>query len=111
MKEKKGLIHTDLKPENILLVHDETTKLDKIEYLPLQLIDKNKNVKWKLKKDNTISCSYPKKETEKLSINPYLLPWYTNVKIIDFGSATYEYENCTGIINTRQYRGPEVMLS
>ena len=30
--------------------------------------------------------------------------------MIDFGSATYEYESCSGIINTRQYRGPEVML-
>lgn len=36
---------------------------------------------------------------------------YSDVKIIDFGSATYETENCTGIINTRQYRGPEVMLA
>lgn len=33
-----------------------------------------------------------------------------DIKVIDFGSATYEYENRTGIINTRQYRGPEVML-
>ena len=35
---------------------------------------------------------------------------YRDIKMIDFGSATYEHENCTGIINTRQYRGPEVML-
>lgn len=34
----------------------------------------------------------------------------TEVKIIDFGCATYEHEKHSGIINTRQYRAPEVIL-
>jgi serine/threonine protein kinase len=34
----------------------------------------------------------------------------TEVKVIDFGGATYEDERHTLIINTRQYRAPEVIL-
>jgi dual-specificity kinase len=32
------------------------------------------------------------------------------VKLIDFGGATYESDHHTAIINTRQYRAPEVIL-
>ena len=32
------------------------------------------------------------------------------MKVIDFGGATYHFENHTLIINTRQYRAPEVIL-
>lgn len=38
-------------------------------------------------------------------------PRNTEVKIIDFGGATKQEEHHTSIINTRQYRAPEVMLS
>jgi len=34
----------------------------------------------------------------------------TEVKIIDFGGATYDYEKHSFLINTRQYRAPEVIL-
>jgi serine/threonine protein kinase len=40
----------------------------------------------------------------------WLKPKYTDVKVIDFGGATYHHENHTLIINTRQYRAPEVIL-
>jgi serine/threonine protein kinase len=32
------------------------------------------------------------------------------VRVIDFGGATYDYERHTLIIQTRQYRAPEVIL-
>ena len=32
------------------------------------------------------------------------------IKIIDFGGATYDHEQHNSIINTRQYRAPEVIL-
>mmetsp|Transcript_11553 Transcript_11553/g.17589 ORF Transcript_11553/g.17589 Transcript_11553/m.17589 type:complete len:275 (-) Transcript_11553:142-966(-) len=38
------------------------------------------------------------------------LPTSTRIKIIDFGGATYDDEHKSTIINTRQYRGPEVTL-
>eukprot|EP00815_Leptocylindrus_aporus_P005880 CAMPEP_0116058780 /NCGR_PEP_ID=MMETSP0322-20121206/5408_1 /TAXON_ID=163516 /ORGANISM="Leptocylindrus danicus var. apora, Strain B651" /LENGTH=694 /DNA_ID=CAMNT_0003543043 /DNA_START=57 /DNA_END=2141 /DNA_ORIENTATION=- len=34
----------------------------------------------------------------------------TKIKVIDFGGATYENERKSSIINTRQYRAPEVIL-
>ena len=38
------------------------------------------------------------------------VPVSTKVKIIDFGGATYNNEKKSSIINTRQYRAPEVIL-
>jgi len=40
----------------------------------------------------------------------YRLPNYYAVKLIDFGNATYEQDYHSRIINTRQYRAPEVLL-
>ena len=37
-------------------------------------------------------------------------PNSTEIKVIDFGGATYAHERHTLIINTRQYRAPEVIL-
>jgi serine/threonine protein kinase len=37
-------------------------------------------------------------------------PICNEVKLIDFGGATYAHESHTLIINTRQYRAPEVIL-
>ena len=38
------------------------------------------------------------------------LPKSTAIKLIDFGSATYEDQNHSSIISTRNYRVPEVIL-
>ena len=40
----------------------------------------------------------------------YRIPESTKVKIIDFGGATYDSEKKSSIVNTRQYRAPEVIL-
>lgn len=37
-------------------------------------------------------------------------PAMSDIKLIDFGSAIYEDEYHSSIINTRQYRAPEVIL-
>jgi serine/threonine protein kinase len=37
-------------------------------------------------------------------------PIHNEVKLIDFGGATYANEHHTALINTRQYRAPEVIL-
>ena len=39
-----------------------------------------------------------------------LVPKSLQIKLIDFGSAAYEDEHHSSIINTRQYRAPEVVL-
>jgi len=40
----------------------------------------------------------------------YVLPLKQLIKIIDFGGATFRGEYKTKIINTRQYRAPEVII-
>lgn len=40
----------------------------------------------------------------------YLRPATMELKIIDFGSATFESDYHSSLINTRQYRAPEVIL-
>jgi serine/threonine protein kinase len=39
------------------------------------------------------------------------LPRDTSIKIIDFGSSIFAHEHHSQIIQTRQYRAPEVILS
>jgi len=37
-------------------------------------------------------------------------PLRTHIKLIDFGGATFEHDHHCSVINTRQYRAPEVIL-
>ncbi|KAF9790442.1 CMGC/CLK protein kinase [Thelephora terrestris] len=75
------LIHTDLKPENILLVHNEST----IKQIPI-----------------------PGKRTPQFR-NKKLLE-STDIRLIDFGSATFEEEYHSSVVSTRHYRAPEIIL-
>lgn len=47
--------------------------------------------------------SCPQKRDERTLKNP-------DVKIVDFGNATYEHEHHTSVVSTRHYRAPEVIL-
>jgi serine/threonine protein kinase len=38
------------------------------------------------------------------------VPVSTRIKLIDFGGATYDDEKKSSVVNTRQYRAPEVIL-
>ena len=40
----------------------------------------------------------------------YQIPESTRIKLIDFGGATYDDEKKSSVVNTRQYRAPEVIL-
>ena len=39
------------------------------------------------------------------------IPISFQIKIIDFGGATFDNQHKSTIVNTRQYRGPEVRIS
>ena len=82
---KINIIHTDLKPENILFVNSD---YEKISNFP-------KNVK-NCGDNNLFYCNIKN----------------TDIRIIDFGSGIKIDKNkhSYGIINTRQYRAPEVIL-
>lgn len=91
MHEKLQLTHTDLKPENILLHSRDaprTSDFPRLDWAKAHCSDSHVN--------------YNK---------PYMRPVNDRIKLIDFGNATYENEHHSSIINTRQYRGPEVLLS
>ena len=76
------LIHTDLKPENILL--EDSTDCEVV----------------------TLPCLDRPDKTEEVRV-----PRCTKIKLIDFGGATYDDDHHkSSVINTRQYRAPEVML-
>jgi len=78
------IIHTDLKPENILFVNSD---YEKIFHFPKNVKNNGGN--------NLFYCNIKN----------------TDIRIIDFGSAIkIDNNNSYGIINTRQYRAPEVIL-
>ena len=82
---KINIVHTDLKPENILFVN---SSYNKITTFPKNIKDNGGN---------------------NIFYNDII---NTDIRIIDFGSAIKidKNKNPYGIINTRQYRGPEVIL-
>ncbi|TFK40262.1 CMGC/CLK protein kinase [Crucibulum laeve] len=74
------LIHTDLKPENILLVHNDY---------------------------RTINVQIPGKRN---AVKPKRILESTDIRLIDFGSATFEQEYHSTVVSTRHYRAPEIIL-
>ncbi|KAF8920201.1 kinase-like domain-containing protein [Mucidula mucida] len=75
------LVHTDLKPENILLVHNDY---------------------------KTASVSVPGKRNAPPKLKRILQS--TDIRLIDFGSATFESEYHSTVVSTRHYRAPEIIL-
>ena len=49
-------------------------------------------------------------ESKKIKVSAWLKPKCDEVKLIDFGGATAQDEYHTAVINTREYRAPEVIL-
>ncbi|KIY43791.1 kinase-like protein, partial [Fistulina hepatica ATCC 64428] len=74
------LIHTDLKPENILLVKND-----------YQLVQVSSGRRTSAPKTKRILTS-------------------TDIRLIDFGSATFESEYHSTVVCTRHYRAPEIIL-
>ena len=65
-----------------------------------------------LKPENILLCSTSSRDVSyKYHGRTYKLPESTRIKLIDFGGATYDDDKKkSSIINTRQYRAPEVIL-
>ncbi|KAK0630841.1 kinase-like domain-containing protein [Bombardia bombarda] len=81
-----NLIHTDLKPENILLCHNE-----------YQTFTYNRKIP-------SSSTNAPRHATQR----KVLLD--TEIRLIDFGSATFQDEYHSSVVSTRHYRAPEIIL-
>ncbi|CAI5961275.1 unnamed protein product [Closterium sp. NIES-65] len=78
------LIHTDLKPENILLVSSEYEKVPDYR-----------------------SATQPSSQSRH---HMRRVPVSSEIRVIDFGSATFDSHYHCSIVSTRHYRAPEVIL-
>ena len=94
------IVHTDIKPENILFQRDVIKKVSKTKDFPDQIFLKSRVYREMLKGELN----------EELIISPYLVSEESKIKLIDFGGAIKLNESRGRIINTRQYRSPEVIL-
>jgi dual-specificity kinase len=81
-----NLIHTDLKPENILLCDNA-----------YQTFTYNRRIP-------SSSAGVSRQATQR----KVLLD--TEIRLIDFGSATFEDEYHSSVVSTRHYRAPEIIL-
>ncbi|KAK7927817.1 hypothetical protein PG985_004815, partial [Apiospora marii] len=81
-----NIIHTDLKPENILLCDDTHQTCTYHPSIP------------------SSSSGAPNQASQrKVLLN-------TEIRLIDFGSATFEDEHHHPVVSTRPYRAPEIIL-
>ncbi|KAL9111695.1 MAG: hypothetical protein Q9227_003969 [Pyrenula ochraceoflavens] len=81
-----NLIHTDLKPENILLVNSQ-----------YQTFTYNRNIP-----SSSLTTSRAARQRRVLLDS--------EIRLIDFGSATFEDEYHSSVVSTRHYRAPEIIL-
>ncbi|KAH6624209.1 kinase-like domain-containing protein [Chaetomium sp. MPI-SDFR-AT-0129] len=82
-----NLIHTDLKPENILLCHNAYQTFTYNRRIPSASTGSN---------------------NRQASQRRVLLD--TEIRLIDFGSATFQDEYHSSVVSTRHYRAPEIIL-
>ncbi len=80
------LIHTDLKPENILLVDSSYQTFTYNRRIPSSSTTVNRS-----------------EQRRKVLLD-------TEIRLIDFGSATFEEEYHSAVVSTRHYRAPEIIL-
>jgi dual-specificity kinase len=81
-----NLIHTDLKPENILLVNGL-----------YQTFTYNRNIP-----SSSLTTSRTARQRRVLLDS--------EIRLIDFGSATFDDEYHSSVVSTRHYRAPEIIL-
>lgn len=63
-----------------------------------------------LKPENILLLSNRERSYRNPDASDQQIPASNSIKLIDFGGATYDTERRTSVINTRQYRSPEVIL-
>lgn len=82
-----NLIHTDLKPENILLVNNA-----------YQTFTYNRTIP----SSSHTTCRNARQRRVLLD---------SEIRLIDFGSATFDDEYHSSVVSTRHYRAPEIILN
>jgi len=106
------LVHTDLKPENILLMSLNYCRsssgsgyvLTWVLYfalactLPL------------IRHRTARACSRTHTHTFRRASSSRVVPSSSAIKVIDFGSSTFEEQYHSSIVSTRHYRAPEIIM-
>ncbi|KAI9672257.1 MAG: dual specificity protein kinase kns1 [Alyxoria varia] len=82
-----NLIHTDLKPENILLVSSSYQTFTYNRQIPSSTKSGQRHSKFR-----------------RVLLDP-------EIRLIDFGSATFDDEYHSTVVSTRHYRAPEIILN
>ncbi|PGH03176.1 CMGC/CLK protein kinase [Blastomyces parvus] len=82
-----NLIHTDLKPENILLVNNAYQTFTYNRAIPSSSHTSTRNARQR-----------------RVLLN-------SEIRLIDFGSATFNDEYHSSVVSTRHYRAPEIILN
>lgn len=103
------LTHTDLKPENILFVDSDFEicyNSKKVSFFSLffnLFLNVNTSEVNIIQVTRSIFCvCLQKRDIRRVK--------RTDVRLIDFGSATFDHEHHSTIVSTRHYRAPEVIL-
>jgi dual-specificity kinase len=89
------LIHTDLKPENILLVDNDCRVIPCNVCCDLFLMSEPFPLTFHLQRNSS--------KTRKILKS-------ADIRLIDFGSATFDNEYHASVVSTRHYRAPEIIL-
>ena len=107
------MIHTDLKPENILLVSPDYVKVPdyRVCYVFISVLITD-GLSFKITELILLNYIFYDNQSSSRSPSSYSkrVPKSSAIKVIDFGSTTYEREDQTYIVSTRHYRAPEVIL-
>jgi dual-specificity kinase len=107
------LVHTDLKLENILLTSSEYRIVHNYSrYRDEQLAREERRRTGRGRSHGEDSDDEnSSRDVNKGKVDAeYREPVNTNIRLIDFGGATFEHDHHSRIVNTRQYRAPEVLL-
>lgn len=112
--EDANIIHCDLKPENILLAPPKMPEKIKGKQQKTDDADKSNSDDNKtennVKSDNDKTNNSPESIQSPPSTSSSRLGVWSDLKVIDFGSACYEGKTTYSYIQSRFYRSPEVLL-
>lgn len=91
------LIHTDLKPENILLVQNGHYNInERVSFVRRP---------WSEPALTEAFCT-----SQRAGVKARFILRNPEIRLIDFGSATFENEFHSQVVSTRHYRAPEIIL-